>query len=79
MIATTERRARLLVNAAMAYSQRSKPDLAYRTVLAAERCASAEVRTRGAVRRLIGELLSSPRQAAMPGLRELAARVHATT
>lgn len=77
-IPTTERRARLLIDAAMAYSQWSKPDLAVRTVLAAERCAPGEVRTRGAVRRLVGELLSAPRQGAMPGLRELAARVHVT-
>ena len=78
-IPTVERRARLLVDTAMAYSQWSKPDLAYRTLLAAERCAPGEVRTRGAVRRLVGELLVSPRQAAMPGLRDLATRTHATT
>ncbi|MGH3527820.1 MAG: helix-turn-helix domain-containing protein [Pseudonocardiaceae bacterium] len=75
-IPTTERRARLLVDAAMSYAQWDKPDRAYQTLLAAERTAPGEVRTRNAVRRLVTDLMASPRQAAMPGLQALAARVH---
>lgn len=76
-IPTTERRARLLVDAAAAYSQWGKPDYAYRTLLAAERTAPGEVRTRNAVRRLVGDLAASHNQASMPGLHALADRVHA--
>ncbi len=76
-IPTTERRARLLVDTAMAYSQWDKPNQAYRTLLAAERTAPGEVRTRNAVRRLVTDLITAPRQAAMPGLLALASRVHA--
>jgi transcriptional regulator with XRE-family HTH domain len=78
-IPTTERRARLLVDTAMAYRQFGKPGQAYRTLLAAEHTAPGEVRTRNAVRRLVIELMGSPHQAAMPGLPALAARVHAAT
>lgn len=77
-IPTTERRARLLVDAAMSWAQWDKPDRAYRTLLAAERAAPGEVRTRNAVRRLVTDLMSSPRRATMPGLPALASRVHAT-
>lgn len=76
-IPTTERRARLLVDTAMAYAQWDKPEHAYRTLLAAERTAPGEVRTRNAVRHLITDLMTAPRQAAMPGLPALANRVHA--
>jgi hypothetical protein len=76
VIPTTERRARLLVDVAMCYVQRDKPDLAYRMLLTAERTAPGEVRTRNAVRRLVADLMASPRRAAMPGLPALAARVH---
>jgi transcriptional regulator with XRE-family HTH domain len=78
-IPTTERRARLLVDVAMSYAQWDKPDRAYQTLLAAERTAPGEVRTRNAVRRLVTDLMAAPRQAAMPGLPALATRVHATT
>lgn len=77
-IPTTERRARLLVDQAMSWQRWDKPDRAYATLLAAERTAPGEVRTRNAVRRLVGDLMASPRQAAMPGLPALARRVHAT-
>ncbi|WP_051579810.1 helix-turn-helix domain-containing protein [Pseudonocardia acaciae] len=76
-IPTTERRARLLVDTAQAWAQWDKPDQAYRTLLAAERMAPGEVRTRNAVRRLVGDLLANPKQAAMRGLPSLAARIHA--
>ncbi|MGH3867162.1 MAG: hypothetical protein ACRDQ4_13660 [Pseudonocardiaceae bacterium] len=39
---------------------------------------TVERRTRNAVRRLVSDLMAMPLQAAMPGLRELATRVHAT-
>ncbi|MGH3976569.1 MAG: helix-turn-helix domain-containing protein, partial [Pseudonocardiaceae bacterium] len=78
-IPTTERRARLLVDTAMSYAQWDKPDRAYKTLLAAERTAPGEVRTRNAVRRLVSDLMAAPRQAAMPGLPALAARIHAHT
>lgn len=77
-VPTTERRARLLVDTAMAYAQWDKPDRAYRILLAAERTAPGEVCTRNAVRLLVTDLMASPRQPAMPGLRDLAIRVHAT-
>jgi hypothetical protein len=76
-IPTTERRARLLVDAAQAWAQWDKPDQAYRTLLTAERTAPGEVRTRNAVRRLVTDLMDSPKLAAMPGLPALAHRVHA--
>ncbi|GGP88263.1 hypothetical protein GCM10010185_72060 [Saccharothrix coeruleofusca] len=78
-IPTAERRARLLVDTAMAYAQWDKPEHAYRTLLTAERVAPGEVHTRNAVRRLVGDLMNSPRQAAMPGLLAFASRVHAVT
>lgn len=76
-IPTTERRARLLVDTAQAWAQWDKPDQAYRTLLTAERTAPGEVRTRNAVRRLVTDLMASPKQAAMPGLPALANRVYA--
>lgn len=74
-IPTTERRARLLVDVATSYHQWGKPDRAYSTLLAAERTAPTEVRTRSAVRRLVDDLMRAPNQAAMPGLSALAGRV----
>jgi hypothetical protein len=76
-IPTTERRARLLVDTAQAWARFDKPDRAYRTLLAAERAAPGEVRTRNAVRRLVGDLMACPKQAIMPGLPAFAHRVHA--
>jgi transcriptional regulator with XRE-family HTH domain len=73
----TERRARFLVDVALCFAQWDKPDRAYRTLLVAERTAPGEVRTRATVRRLVTDLLRQPHQAALPGLRELAARTHA--
>ncbi len=73
----TERRARFLVDVALCFAQWNKPGRAYRTLLTAERTAPGEVRTRATVRRLVGDLLHHPQQAALPGLRQLAARTHA--
>lgn len=78
-IPTTERRARLLVDTAQAWAQWDKPGQAYRTLLLAERTAPGEVHTRSAARRLVTDLIASPKQASMPGLAALAHRVHATT
>jgi transcriptional regulator with XRE-family HTH domain len=72
----TERRARFLVDVALCYAQWNKPGPAYQTLLTAERAAPGEVRTRATVRRLVGDLLHHPQQAALPGLRDLAARTH---
>ncbi len=77
VIPTTERRARVLVDTARCWAQLDRPDQAFRTLLAAERTAPGEVRTRTAVRSLVADLLASPRQATMPGLLALASRVHA--
>ncbi|MBM7774210.1 tetratricopeptide (TPR) repeat protein [Actinokineospora baliensis] len=73
----TERRARFLVDVALCFAQWDKPGRAYQTLLAAERTAPGEVRTRATVRRLVGDLLRHPQQASLPGLRQLAARTHA--
>ncbi|GAA3849254.1 hypothetical protein GCM10022243_14040 [Saccharothrix violaceirubra] len=75
-VPTTERRARLLVDTALAYARWDKPDEACRALLTAERVAPGEVRTRNAVRLLVSDLMAAPRQAAMPGLSALARRVH---
>ncbi|MGI8313411.1 helix-turn-helix domain-containing protein [Saccharopolyspora hattusasensis] len=76
---TRERKARVLVDIAQSWSMYGQPVKAYKALLAAERVVPSEVHTRGAARRLVGDLLGSPRQAGMPGLHDLAARVHATT
>jgi transcriptional regulator with XRE-family HTH domain len=73
----TERRARFLVDVALCFAQWNKPGRAYQTLLTAERTAPGEVRTRATVRRLVSDLLHHPQQAALPGLRQLAARTHA--
>ncbi len=73
----TERRARFLVDVALCFAQWNKPGRAYLTLLTAERTAPGEVRTRATVRRLVSYLLHHPKQTALPGLRQLAARTHA--
>jgi transcriptional regulator with XRE-family HTH domain/tetratricopeptide (TPR) repeat protein len=72
----TERRARFLVDVALSLAQFDKPAQAYRTLLAAEHAAPGEVRTRATVRRLVGDLMAHRNQAALSGLRDLAARTH---
>lgn len=66
----------MLVDQAMAWAQWGKPSQSYRTVLAAERMAAGEVRTRNTARRLVAELLNAKNQSAMRGLPQLAARIH---
>jgi hypothetical protein len=77
-VPTVERRGRLLVDTALAYQQWDRPEHAYRTLLAAERTAPGEVRTRNTVRHLVADLMNSPRRPSMPGLANLAVRVHAS-
>lgn len=73
----TERRARFLVDVALCFAQWDKPGQAYRSLLAAERAAPGEVRTRATVRRLVADLLQHPHHVGLVGLRDLAARTHA--
>lgn len=75
-IPTVERRARLLVDVALAYAQWGKPERAYASLITAERAAPGEVRTRNAVRRLVSDLSRTPGRSGLPGLPALAARVH---
>lgn len=75
----TERRARFLVDVALCFAQWDKPSSAYQALLAAERTAPDEVRTRATVRRLVSDLLHHSQQAAFPGLRALALRTHTLT
>jgi transcriptional regulator with XRE-family HTH domain len=75
-VPTVERRARLLVDQALAWAQWGKPSRSYRTLLVAERMAPGEVHTRNTARRLVADLLGSKNQAEMPGLPQLAARAH---
>ncbi|WP_410595489.1 helix-turn-helix domain-containing protein [Amycolatopsis sp. lyj-23] len=70
-----EREGRYLVDLAAVQLQLGQPGPAYSTLLAAERRAPGEVNTRAAVRTIIDALLDQNR-AAVPGIRDLAARVH---
>lgn len=70
---SSERQGRLLVDLALAYTEWGKPRAAYRALAAAERVAPQEVRTRATVRGLVTTLLGS---ATIPGLEQLARRVH---
>jgi transcriptional regulator with XRE-family HTH domain len=73
-IPTAERRGRYWVDVARAYHQWDKPESCYSALLAAERCAPAEVRYRPPVHRMTEDLLRSPRSSAMPGLLAFARR-----
>ncbi|WP_372672723.1 helix-turn-helix domain-containing protein [Amycolatopsis kentuckyensis] len=70
-----EREGRYLVDLAAVQLQLGQPGPAYSTLLAAERRAPGEVHTRAAVRTIVDALLEQNR-AAVPGIRDLAARVH---
>lgn len=52
-----------------------KPEACYRSLLAAERAAPAEVRYRPPVRRMTADLLRADRRETLPGLRAFATRV----
>ncbi|MEA5367182.1 helix-turn-helix transcriptional regulator [Amycolatopsis sp., V23-08] len=70
-----EREGRYLVDLAAVQLQLGQPGPAYNTLLLAERRAPGEVRTRAAVRNIVNALLNQSR-VAVPGIRDLAARVH---
>ncbi|MFB9686086.1 hypothetical protein [Amycolatopsis plumensis] len=70
-----EREGRYLVDLAAVQLQLGQLGPAYSTLLAAERRAPGEVHTRAAVRTIVDALLDQNR-AAVPGIRNLAARVH---
>lgn len=71
---TPERQGRLLVDVALAYAQWNKPRSAYNALLAAERAAPQEIRTRNTVRDLVTNLLKHTDT--IPGLPQLAHRIH---
>ncbi|WP_410608395.1 helix-turn-helix domain-containing protein [Amycolatopsis sp. lyj-109] len=70
-----EREGRFLVDLAAVHLDLGNPGSAYNTLLAAERRAPGEVYTRSAVRDIVGVLLTQAR-VPVPGIRDLAARVH---
>lgn len=74
-IPTAERRGRYWIDVARAWHQWGKPEACYRSLLAAERAAPAEVRYRPPVRRMTADLLRTDRRGALPGLHTFAARV----
>ncbi|MEV5704870.1 hypothetical protein [Actinoallomurus sp. NPDC052274] len=74
-IPTAERRGRYWIDVARAWHQWGKPEACYRSLLAAERAAPAEVRYRPPVRRMTADLLRADRRGALPGLRAFATRV----
>jgi hypothetical protein len=74
-IPTAERRGRYWIDVARAWHQGGKPEACYRSLLAAERAAPAEVRYRPPVRRMTADLLRTDRRGSLPGLRAFAARV----
>lgn len=75
VIPTAERRGRYWIDVARAWHQWGKPEACYRSLLAAERAAPAEVRYRPPVRRMTRELLRTDRRGALPGLRAFATRI----
>jgi transcriptional regulator with XRE-family HTH domain len=74
-IPTAERRGRYWIDVARAWHQWGKPEACYRSLLAAERAAPAEVRYRPPVRRMTADLLRADRRGALPGLHAFATRV----
>jgi transcriptional regulator with XRE-family HTH domain len=75
VIPTAERRGRYWIDVARAWHQWGRPEACYRSLLAAERAAPAEVRYRPPVRRMAADLLRADRRETLPGLRAFAARV----
>jgi len=74
-IPTPERQGRYWVDVARAWHQWGKPEACYRSLLAAERAAPAEVRYRPPVHRMTEDLLRADTRSALPGLRDFARRV----
>jgi transcriptional regulator with XRE-family HTH domain len=74
-IPTPERQGRYWVDVARAWHQWGKPEACYRSLLAAERSAPAEVRYRPPVHRMTEDLLRADNRSALPGLRAFARRV----
>lgn len=74
-IPTPERQGRYWVDVARAWHQWGKPEACYRSLLAAERAAPAEVRYRPPVHRMTEDLLKADTRSALPGLRDFARRV----
>jgi transcriptional regulator with XRE-family HTH domain len=74
-IPTPERQGRYWVDVARAWHQWGKPEACYRSLLAAERAAPAEVRYRPPVHRMTEDLLRAGTRSALPGLRDFARRV----
>lgn len=70
-----EREGRFLVDLAAVHLDLGNPGSAYNTLLAAERRAPGEVYTRSAVRDIVGVLLNQG-CVPVPGIRDLATRVH---
>jgi transcriptional regulator with XRE-family HTH domain len=74
-IPTPERQGRYWVDVARAWHQWGKPEACYRSLLAAERAAPAEVRYRPPAHRMTEDLLRADNRSALPGLRDFARRV----
>jgi hypothetical protein len=74
-IPTPERQGRYWVDVARAWHQWGKPEACYRSLLAAERAAPAEVRYRPPVHRMTEDLLRADNRSALTGLRDFARRV----
>lgn len=76
---TAERQGRYWIDVARAYHQWGKPEPCYRALLAAERCASDEVRYRPPVHRIAEDLLRANRRQSLPGLPAFARRIGVPT
>jgi hypothetical protein len=73
-LTVTERKASFFVDTAQAFGQWGKHEKAYHALRAAEKLAPQEVRSRPAVRRLVGDLLATAPPTVRPHLSEFAAR-----
>jgi transcriptional regulator with XRE-family HTH domain len=78
-IPTAERRGRYWIDVARAYHQWGKLEPCYRTLLAAERAAPAEVRYRPPVHRIAEDLLRASHRQSLPGVPAFARRIGVPT
>jgi hypothetical protein len=76
-LTVTERKASFCVDTAQAFGQWGKHEKALNALRAAEELAPQEVRSRPAVRRLVGDLLATAPPTVRPHLSEFAARIGA--